>query len=282
MSSQPHRTISAHQQSATGLLPLAVCAAAIAIGVDCEASTLNVQLTVDGQAFEFTPFCYTGSGGIEACDFDVYDVFWGVNAQFNFRDSIASPCTAAGLFGALLMYNDAAGSLAVRLEIRAVELALPPGPAEALASIAGGLSFFGPGSTFAGLPGEPFLRARVGGAVVYEAFLDAPINVAGIGSAAVPAMSTAEPTWPILDPGASLELELAFVLGSGQRASLGATVGLRGQSSADLNLDGVVNGADLGLLLAAWGRCGHGDLNHDGVIDGADLGVVLASWTPDG
>jgi hypothetical protein len=31
----------------------------------------------------------------------------------------------------------------------------------------------------------------------------------------------------------------------------------RGQSRAgDLNIDGVVNGGDLGLLLSAWGNCG--------------------------
>ncbi len=53
--------------------------------------------------------------------------------------------------------------------------------------------------------------------------------------------------------------------------------------SADLNGDGMVNGADLGLLLAAWGSCGGGcclaDLNADGLIDGGDLGLLLAYWT---
>ncbi|MFO0872983.1 MAG: hypothetical protein U0575_03305 [Phycisphaerales bacterium] len=47
---------------------------------------------------------------------------------------------------------------------------------------------------------------------------------------------------------------------------------------ADLNNDGVVDGADLGLLLAAWGTTGPGDLNGDGVVDGADLGELLAWW----
>lgn len=50
---------------------------------------------------------------------------------------------------------------------------------------------------------------------------------------------------------------------------------------ADLNCDGAVNGADLGLLLAAWGTCsGCGaDINGDGTVDGADLGLLLAAWT---
>jgi hypothetical protein len=52
----------------------------------------------------------------------------------------------------------------------------------------------------------------------------------------------------------------------------------------DLNLDGVVNGADLGLLLGAWGACPGdvpgclGDLNIDGVVNGADLGLMLGAW----
>ncbi|MHC4975152.1 MAG: M14 family metallopeptidase, partial [Planctomycetota bacterium] len=47
---------------------------------------------------------------------------------------------------------------------------------------------------------------------------------------------------------------------------------------ADLNDDGVVDGGDLGLLLAAWGLPGPSDLNGDGTTDGADLGILLASW----
>lgn len=47
----------------------------------------------------------------------------------------------------------------------------------------------------------------------------------------------------------------------------------------DLNGDGVVDGADLGLLLGNWGGSGLGDLNGDGVVDGGDLGALLAAWT---
>ena len=50
---------------------------------------------------------------------------------------------------------------------------------------------------------------------------------------------------------------------------------------ADLNLDGEVNGADLGILCANWATddpCS--DLNDDGIVDGADLGLLLAAWGP--
>jgi hypothetical protein len=47
---------------------------------------------------------------------------------------------------------------------------------------------------------------------------------------------------------------------------------------ADLNLDGAVDGVDLGIMLASWGQGGTGDLNGDGTIDGVDLGILLANW----
>ena len=62
-------------------------------------------------------------------------------------------------------------------------------------------------------------------------------------------------------------------------------------TTGDLNGDGVVNGLDLGILLANWSippgtpGCGGApggcpaDLNGDGVVDGLDLGILLASWT---
>lgn len=48
----------------------------------------------------------------------------------------------------------------------------------------------------------------------------------------------------------------------------------------DLNDDGVVTGADLGLLLAAWGTDG-ADINGDGSTNGADLGLLLSAWGQD-
>ena len=51
--------------------------------------------------------------------------------------------------------------------------------------------------------------------------------------------------------------------------------------TGDLTADGIVNGADLGVMLSAWGGCTGGcaaDLNRDGVVNGADLGVMLSTW----
>lgn len=47
----------------------------------------------------------------------------------------------------------------------------------------------------------------------------------------------------------------------------------------DLNADWLVNGADLGLLLAAWGtNTPAADFTGDGMVNGADLGVLLGAW----
>ena len=65
---------------------------------------------------------------------------------------------------------------------------------------------------------------------------------------------------------------------NGQLASCGST----SACPADQNNDGVVNGADLGLLLGAWGPCPNcrADINIDGVVNGADLGLLLGAWGP--
>jgi hypothetical protein len=47
----------------------------------------------------------------------------------------------------------------------------------------------------------------------------------------------------------------------------------------DLNQDGFVDGADLGLLLAQWNSAGPADFNNDNRVDGEDLGILLAAWT---
>jgi hypothetical protein len=57
-----------------------------------------------------------------------------------------------------------------------------------------------------------------------------------------------------------------------------------GDCVADLNQDGIVNGADMGLLFVSWGPCPGdqigclGDLDYDGVVGGQDLGTFFASW----
>ena len=54
-----------------------------------------------------------------------------------------------------------------------------------------------------------------------------------------------------------------------------------GSTPGDFTGDGLVDGADLGLMLAVWGPCSGcpEDLNGDGEVSGADLGLLLSFWS---
>ena len=47
-----------------------------------------------------------------------------------------------------------------------------------------------------------------------------------------------------------------------------------------MNCDWVADGADLALVLAAWGSTASNiaDIDEDGVVSGNDLAIVLAGW----
>ncbi|RPG19558.1 MAG: hypothetical protein CBB69_005170 [Phycisphaera sp. TMED9] len=75
----------------------------------------------------------------------------------------------------------------------------------------------------------------------------------------------------------SVEIEAMIDLSN---TSLSGILESTGGCPEDMNGDGTVNGADLGLLLAAWGTDG-GDFNGDGTTNGADLGLLLAAWGTD-
>ncbi len=52
-------------------------------------------------------------------------------------------------------------------------------------------------------------------------------------------------------------------------------------NSNDLTGDGILDGADLAVLLGNWGRCSEPcamDLNGDGIVNGIDIAALLASW----
>jgi len=62
-----------------------------------------------------------------------------------------------------------------------------------------------------------------------------------------------------------------------------ARVWFRAVKPADIDSNGVVDGADLAVLLGSWGPCGQPqfceiDLDWDGVVNGADLAILLGQW----
>ncbi|HEB60742.1 MAG TPA: hypothetical protein ENJ06_02855 [Phycisphaeraceae bacterium] len=53
---------------------------------------------------------------------------------------------------------------------------------------------------------------------------------------------------------------------------------LRAEITGDLDGDGDVDQADLGILLSSYGVNDAGDVDGDGDTDQADLGLLLAHW----
>ncbi|NBX32224.1 MAG: hypothetical protein EBR07_05765 [Planctomycetes bacterium] len=51
-------------------------------------------------------------------------------------------------------------------------------------------------------------------------------------------------------------------------------------AAGDLNLNGIINGQDLSILLGWWGISNplYGDLNGDGHVDGIDMGIMLGRY----
>ena len=72
------------------------------------------------------------------------------------------------------------------------------------------------------------------------------------------------------------------LIGNGRlNAAAAAAAAPPAPPEGDINLDGAVNGFDLGLLLGSWGlECTgcRADVNRDGRVDGFDLGFVLGNW----
>ncbi|MSR42076.1 MAG: hypothetical protein EXS10_09295 [Phycisphaerales bacterium] len=63
---------------------------------------------------------------------------------------------------------------------------------------------------------------------------------------------------------------MPIVLPAGQGVSL----------PGDLNDDGIIDAADLSILLSGWGNPKSGaDINGDGVVDAEDLTILLSNWT---
>lgn len=87
--------------------------------------------------------------------------------------------------------------------------------------------------------------------------------------------------------GATITCEITPTDGSltAPTATASASAIIPGPPTPDLNCDGIVGAADLGILLGSWGTpgCGGGspcpaDLNGDNNVNAADLGILLGAW----
>ena len=97
--------------------------------------------------------------------------------------------------------------------------------------------------------------------------------------------SSSDSIGPVIDMDASDMVYTGVASSFGHRWQLmidaGASVVLNAviyTQSFDLDQDGIVGGADLGLLLRGWGLPGPADFNADGIVDAADLGLLMTAW----
>jgi hypothetical protein len=124
------------------------------------------------------------------------------------------------------------------------------------------------------------LRIRAGATVH---LVDAHGNAPGAGNEAIYVNSLMVPAGATLvTNGFKVYTRAATIVGSVSNPADIVVVPGTPPCIADLFGDGIVNGADLGILLAGWGACGTGtcaaDLNGDGQVNGADLGILLSGW----
>lgn len=126
----------------------------------------------------------------------------------------------------------------------------------------------------AGLPWSPIPLLRAGDLV------DA--NGDGIAESTVVSLIANPSIAPGLRIGARCVMHVAAAIaiaGQGQQTAI-VTVALPAvDEPGDLNLDGVVDGSDLGVLLSTWLDSGIGDLNCDGITDSEDFGLLSAEWS---
>lgn len=140
--------------------------------------------------------------------------------------------------------------------------------------------------TFGGTP-VPGVLALVGTLQPTKGGMLVTVQASTSGEETLPSLGSIEgqpfdlPTY--LPPGGTAHLLVSGTFGEGTvSVSVDAQLVAFGEPTAivgDLNGDGKVNGADLGLLLAAWGTP-DGDLDGNGTTGGSDLGVLLANWAP--
>lgn len=152
---------------------------------------------------------------------------------------------------------------------------------------ANGFEQIGQGSVFSAWAGNAMDMADNGTVVGFDTFLtsrQAWIQYRGEGNLEalkgfVVGLGATVPAGLNLDVAQAISADGSRIIGHGAGVAWMIEIEDSPACSADLNGDGVVDGADLASLLAAWGSSNSpADLNGDGIVDGADLATMLSLW----
>ena len=188
---------------------------------------------------------------------------WGINT---FSGNCIGPSTLFGSIGGGILVS---GSLPWLVQF------LPPSP----------FALLTPADAATGAALEPLLdweKADFAGTYTVTIALDQALTNIVFQQAGVNANFTSLQTPAgVLQPGVTYFWSVTAVNTHGATVSDGGAFSFTTATPADINGDGLVNGADLAFVLSAWGATGPNaaDVNGDGIVNGADLAFVLSAWT---
>lgn len=125
----------------------------------------------------------------------------------------------------------------------------------------------------------------------YQSLFFCPFQMTKTGSGSIQASTVfgaPVPSKPGPDFASSMEFHHRFSITAGEIVTATSSLvvkslGVPATCQGDLDWNGVIDSADMGLILGEWGNVGwclHGDLSRDGLVDGTDVGSLLGAWGP--
>lgn len=141
-----------------------------------------------------------------------------------------------------------------------------------------------------GLPTEVGIVWTDGaGSTLFEAWgpgnlLLGTIGPVSIADASVSGTTGEDRFFGVRDRGGILKIRMSNSFGGIEVDHFQFTLDGGCPSSPDLNRDGLVNAADLAILLGGWGSCPRtgcctADLDSSGQVNASDLAILLGAWT---
>jgi len=284
-------SVGAWRWRAVGRSILTAAALLCAASANAEGS-LSIDVAVDGEPAWLTMDCGPAGQFEELCTLVAVGDGWSLYGQFLLATGGAAGCDGLSLGAAFLVAAEVQSPrhfvVTVAVPVgTSLDGVVQSGGLDLLLSAAGGWTTAAEGGVVSPSGALPFAGTAVDGLMVAELPLDGAVVNLGYESRALPLPAQAESAVSVTGQAATLAMTFAFELtGTGWLSTSGVSslcphvpADAVPPANADLNLDGQVDGADLGILLAGWGGDGVGDLDGDGQVDGADLGLLLAAWS---